>query len=371
MRIGVPREIKTLEGRVALIPAAAGELVRHGHELYLQHSAGEASGYADSDYERVGVRILGDAKALYEAAELLIKVKEPLPAEYGFLRRDHLLFCFLHLAAIPELAEVLVDKGLTAIGWETIEEHGRLPLLQPMSIVAGKLAVQLGSNLLYRPNGGRGLMLGGMPTTERGKVVVLGAGNVGSSAAAVAAALGAEVVVFGKKQERMEAVHALGANVTALPSFPSLLEEHVLQADLVVGGVLVPGSRAPILVSEDMVRAMRPGSVIVDVAVDQGGCVETTRPTLWDDPTYRCHEVVHFAVTNMPGAVPRTSSQALSTSIVPYALRLASDGGLDDPAIAAGINVRAGRIVHPAVGKALEKADRGRSRRGAAREGRR
>ena len=353
MRIGIPREIKTLEGRVAMIPAAAGEIVRQGHDLYLERSAGEASGYGDSDYERLGVRILADAEAVYEAAELLIKVKEPLPAEYPFLRRDHILFCFLHLAAIPELADVLLEKGLTAIAWETVEEKGRLPLLQPMSTVAGKLAVQLGANLLYRPNQGRGLMLGGMPTTERGRVVVLGAGTVGSSAAAVAAALGAEVVVFGKDLERMEAAHRLGANVTALPSFASLLEEHIPRADLVVGAVLVPGGRAPILVDEDMVRAMRPGSVIVDVAVDQGGCVETTRPTLWDAPTYLCHEVVHFAVTNMPGAVPRTASQALSTSLTPFVLRLAKEGGIDDPALARGINIRSGRIVHPAVLQAL------------------
>jgi alanine dehydrogenase len=353
MRIGVPKEIKTLEGRVALVPAAAGELVIHGHEVFVEHLAGEASGYADAEYERQGVQIANGAKALYETAELIIKVKEPLPTEYPLLREDHILFCYLHLAALPELAEVLIAKGLTAIAWETVEENGRLPLLQPMSAVAGKLAVQIGTNLLYRPNQGRGLLLGGLPTTERGHVVVLGAGTVGSNAAQVAAALGAQVTVFGKNQERMEAAHRLGANVTSLPSFASLLEEYVADADLVVGGVLVPGARAPILVSEDMVRSMRPGSVIVDVAVDQGGCVETIRPTLWDDPTYRVHEVTHFGVTNMPGAVPRTSAQALSTSLIPYVLRLIGPGGIDDPAIAKGINIRHREIVHPAVREAL------------------
>ncbi len=353
MRIGIPKEIKTLEGRVALVPDAAGEVIRHGHEVFVQHTAGEASGYPDAEYERLGVQIADDAQALYEAAELVIKVKEPLPDEYSLLREDHVLFCYLHLAALPDLADVLIRKGLTAIAWETVEEDGLLPLLQPMSAVAGRLAVQVGSNLLYRPHQGRGVMLGGMPTTERGNVVVLGAGTVGSNAAQVAAALGAQVTVFGINRERLNAVHNLGPNVTSLPSFASLLQQHVVNADLLVGGVLVPGARAPILVSEDMVRSMRPGSVIVDVAVDQGGCVETTRPTQWDAPTYRVHDVNHFAVTNMPGAVPRTSAQALSTSLVPYVLRLARPGGMNDPAIQAGINVRNGDIVHPAVRDAL------------------
>ncbi len=353
MRIGVPKEIKTLEGRVALIPAAAGELVRHGHEVYVEQGAGQPSGYADEDYTRVGVTLAADASSLYEKAQLVVKVKEPLPPEYPHLREDHLLFCYLHLAALPDLATELCNIGLTAIAWETVEENGSLPLLQPMSEVAGKLAVQLASNLLFRPNGGQGLMLGGMPTTERGQVVVLGAGTVGTAAASVAAALGAQVTVFGVRRERLDAMYRLGPNVTALPSFAHLLERHVVAADVVVGGVLVPGGRTPILVSEDMVREMKPGSVIVDVAVDQGGCVETIRPTLWDDPTYTQHDVVHFGVTNMPGAVPRTSAQALSTSLVPYILRLAGPGGLDDPAIRSGINVRSGDIVHPAVRAAL------------------
>lgn len=357
MRIGVPREIKTLEGRVALIPAAAGELVRRGHEVFVEQGAGVASGYADDEYEAVGVRLQPDAAALYAAAQLLVKVKEPLPAEYPLLRADHLLFCYLHLAAIPELAEALCRIGLTAVAWETVEEegrpHNRLPLLEPMSEVAGKLAVQLASNLLYRPNGGRGLMLGGMATTERGQVVVLGAGTVGAAATSVAAALGAQVTVFDVERSRLQAMHGLGPNVTALPSFARLVERHVVGADVLVGGVLVPGGRTPMLVSEALVARMKPGSVIVDVAVDQGGCVETIRPTLWDAPTYEVHGVVHFGVTNMPGAVPRTSAQALSTSLVPYLLRLAAPKGLEDPAIRSGINVRGGAVVHPAVREAL------------------
>ncbi|MEQ8860408.1 MAG: alanine dehydrogenase [Pseudomonadales bacterium] len=353
MKIGIPKEIKILEGRVALIPAAAGELVRHGHEVFVETGAGDASGYDDDDYSAGGVAIVDDAAGLYGAAQMIVKVKEPLPSEYPLLRSDHLLFCYLHLAALPELAETLCRIGLTAVAWETVEEAGKLPLLQPMSEVAGKLAVQLASNLLYRPNQGRGLMLGGMPTTERGHVVVLGAGTVGTAATRVAAALGAEVTVFGINRDRLAAVHQLGDNVTTLPSYQALIDERVSTADVVVGGVLVPGGRTPTLVSEQTVSRMRPGSVIVDVAVDQGGCIETIRPTLWDAPTYLAHEVIHFGVTNMPGAVPRTSAQALSMAVVPYVLRLATAEGLKDPALAAGINVREGELVHSAVRASL------------------
>ena len=356
MRIGVPREIKTLEGRVGLIPAAAGAIASHGHQVLVERGAGAASGYEDDDYRRLGAHVVEDAEALYGGAELLVKVKEPLPQEYPLLRPDHVLFCYLHLAAIPELAHFLCERGLTAVGWETVADGGRLPLLEPMSVVAGKLAVQLASNLLYHPNHGRGLMLGGMAASERGRVVVLGAGTVGGNAAGLAGAFGAEVTVFARRPEQLEAMHRLAANVTALSAFPSLLSSHVASADVVIGGVLVPGGRAPVLVGEELVREMRPGSVIVDVSVDQGGCVETTRPTLWDDPTYRVHDVIHFAVTNMPGAVPRTASQTLSTALVPYVLRLAEPQGLADPVLAGGINVHGGVIVHPAVRAALETA---------------
>ncbi len=354
MRIGIPKEIKTLEGRVALIPAAAAVITAGGHQVLVERGAGLASGYQDDDYRRLGVEVVDDAETLYGRAELVVKVKEPLPQEYPLLRPDHVLFCYLHLAALPELAQFLCERGLTALAWETVAEDGRLPLLEPMSEVAGKLAVQLASNLLYRPNQGRGLMLGGMGAAERGRVVVLGAGTVGGHAARLAAALGAEVIVFARRPAQLDAMHALGPNVTALPSFPALLSTHVTAADAVIGGVLVPGGRAPVLVGEDLVRAMRPGSVIVDVSVDQGGCVATTHPTLWDDPTYTVHDVVHFAVTNMPGAVPRTASQALATALVPYVLRLAAADGLSDPVLAAGVNVRDGAIVHGAVRAALE-----------------
>ena len=330
MRIGIPTEIKTLEGRVAMIPAAAGELVAHGHEVFVQQGAGSLSGYADADYAAIGATLVAGAKALYEAAELVIKVKEPVEPEFELLRSDHTLFCYLHLAALPELTAVLQGKGLTAVAWETVAEGGRLPLLAPMSDVAGRLAVQVASQLLQHLHGGSGVLLGGLPAADRAHVVILGSGSVGANAAVVASALGARVTVFSRRRESLERMHAMAPNVTALPSFAALLEQHVPTADVLVGATLIPGGRTPILVSKTLVERMRPGSVIVDVSIDQGGCVETSRPTTWADPTYVLHDVVHFGVTNMPGAVPRTSSQALSTSVLPYALRLAAPDGLEE-----------------------------------------
>jgi alanine dehydrogenase len=354
MRIGIPKEIKTLEGRIALIPPAAAELVRAGHELLVEAGAGEASGYPDALYTDAGVRIVPDAAALYGEATLVVKVKEPIEAEYGLLRADHIVFSYLHLAAVPELATVLCDKGLTAVAFETVEDRGQLPLLAPMSDIAGRLSVQIGATLLHRPNGGRGLLLGGMPAGERGHVVVLGAGSAGGNAVAVASELGARVTVFARSRSSLARMHAVGPNVTALPSFGPLVEAAVKDADLLVGAVLITGARAPKLVSEALVKAMKPGAAIVDIAVDQGGCIATTRPTTYAEPTYIEHGVVHFAVTNMPGAVPRTASQALSASLLPYVLKLAAEGGLSDPALQTGINVQAGKIVHPAVKQALQ-----------------
>lgn len=353
MRIGIPKEIKTNEGRVALIPPAARELVEHGHEVYLQAGSGIASGYPDLDYSNVGVRVVEDAVTLYAEAQMILKVKEPVAAEYGLLRDDHILFSFLHLAANAELALVLRDKRLTAVAFETVEEHGQLPILAPMSEIAGRLAVQIGTTLLHTPQGGRGVLLGGLPSAERGHVVVLGAGNVGHNAAMVAAALGAQVTVFAPNREARARTHALAPNVTALPVYHSLIADAVYDADLLIGAVLVPGARAPKLVSADMVAQMKPGSVIVDVSVDQGGCVETIRPTDYDNPAYVHEGVVHCGITNLPGAVPRTSSQTLSSTLVPYALRLAAEGGLSDPVMRKAINVENGKIVHPAVAEAL------------------
>ena len=353
MRIGIPREIKVREGRVALIPAAAGELVRHGHEVFIEAGAGRLSGYDDADYAAVGVEVVADAATLYQRAQMIVKVKEPQPEELERLRPDHLLFSFLHLAAAPELTRALQAIGLTAVAFETVAEaDGRLPLLAPMSDIAGRIAVQEGAVLLHHYRGGRGLLLGGLPAVERGRVVILGAGNAGGNAAAVAAALGAEVTVLERRRERMAAMRALGPNVTALYPFADAVAEAVRAADLLIGAVLVPGRRAPHLVSADMVRAMRPGAVVVDISVDQGGCIETTRPTDWERPTFVWEGVVHFGVTNMPGAVPRSASQALSAALVPYVLRLARPGWEQDPALAAGINVRGGEVVHPALREA-------------------
>ena len=349
MRIGIPREIKIHEGRVALTPPAAGELANHGHEVWLQSGAGVASGYADADYAALGVKILPEAAAVYERAELVLKVKEPIASEYRLLRGDHILFSYLHLAAMPELMNVLRERGLTAVAFETVEEQGQLPLLAPMSDIAGRLSVQIGATLLHGYRGGRGILLGGLPATEHGHVVVLGAGVAGGNAAAVAAALGANVTVLARSRDSLERMQRIGPNVTALPSYAETVEQAVLAADLLVGAVLIPGAKTPRLVSRHLVSRMQPGSVIVDISVDQGGCIETTRPTDYDNPTYMVDGIVHFAVTNMPGAVPRTASQALSTALLPYVLKLAARDGLHDPAIAAGINVRDGRVVHPAL----------------------
>lgn len=350
MRIGVPKEIKPLEGRVGLIPAACADLVRAGHTVSLETGAGLKSGYPDSSYAALGVNVVPDAERLYEAAELIVKVKEPVEGDLRWLRADHLLFCYLHLAASRELTERLRAIGLTAVAFETVEVDGTLPLLAPMSDIAGRLSIQIGANLLQQPQGGKGLLLGGLPGVERGRVTVLGAGQAGGNAVAMAADMGAEVTVFDRKRDRLEAMRALGPNVTALYPYADAIDQAVRAADVLVGAVLIPGARATHLVTHDQVRGMAPGSVIIDISVDQGGCIETTRPTTYAAPTYVVEGVVHFCVTNMPGAVPRSASQALSAAILPYAMRLA--GGphwRSDPALTAGLNLARGAIEHPAV----------------------
>jgi len=353
MRIGIPRETKPFEGRVALVPEAAGELVRAGNEVYLQTGAGELSGYPNSAYSAHGIQILPDAVALYGRAQLIVKVKEPIAPEYDLLRPEHVLFSYLHLAAVPELARVLINKGLTALAFETVEVKGSLPLLAPMSEIAGRLAVQIGAHLLHAPMGGRGILLGGLPGAERGRVVVLGAGEAGGAAVAAAAALGTEVTVFARSRASLARMCQLGPNVTALHSYFGAIAAAVEQADLLVGAALITGARAPQLVTRAMVSKMRPGAVIVDISVDQGGCIETIRPTDYKNPTYVEEGVVHFGVTNMPGAVPRTASQALSGAIAPYVARLTQPGWEQDPALRTGINVQDGKLMHPAVAAAL------------------
>lgn len=350
MRIGVPCETKTLEGRVALIPAACGDLVRSGHAVFVESGAGEKSGFSDDDFEAVGVSILPDAAALYEKAELVVKVKEPIEGDLQHLRADHLLFCYLHLAAEPKLTERLLEIGLTGVAFETVEEaDGSLPLLAPMSNIAGRIGVQVGTHLLHQPQGGRGILLGGLPSANRGHVVVLGAGAAGGNSARLAAAAGARVTVFDKRQDRLAEMMAIGPNVTALYPYVETVGEFVAGADMVIGAVLVTGARAPHVVTREMIATMENGSVVVDISVDQGGCFETTRPTTYADPTYKVDGVTHFAVTNMPGAVPRTSSQALCAAILPYVQQMARSDWEQRPSLAKGVNVRGGEIVHPAL----------------------
>ena len=350
MRIGIPSETKTLEGRVALVPAAAADLVRRGHEVFIQAGAGEKSGFADEAYIREGVTVVPDAAAVYEKGELIVKVKEPIAGDLALLKKHHLLFCYLHLAAEPELTKSLLDIGLTGVAFESVEENGGLPLLLPMSVIAGRIATQIGTTLLHRPQGGKGKLLGGMASTSRGKVVVLGGGAAGKAAASLAAAAGARVVVFDKRQDRLAEMMDLGANVTALYAYESSVAEEVRDADLVVGAVLIPSAKAPRVVTEDMVKTMEKGSVLVDISIDQGGCFETSRPTTWKEPTYDVHGVTHFCVTNMPGAVPQTSSLAISAAILPYVQRLAGGNEWRQFApLAAGINVDGGKLVHPAL----------------------
>ena len=350
MRIGIPSETKTLEGRIALVPAACGDLVRAGHEVFIQSGAGAKSGFADADFEAVGVGILPDAAALYGEAELVVKVKEPIAGDLDHLRRDHLLFCYLHLAAEPELTRRLLEIGLTGVAFETVEEaDGTLPLLAPMSNIAGRIGIQVATHLLHQPQGGRGILLGGLPAANRGHVVVLGAGAAGGNSARLAAAIGARVTVFDKRQDRLAEMMAIGPNVTALYPYAETVGELVAGADMVVGAVLVTGARAPHVVTREMVSSMLDGSVIVDISVDQGGCFETTRPTTYADPTYTVDGVTHFAVTNMPGAVPRTSSQALSAAILPYVQQMARSDWQQRPSLSKGVNVRDGEIAHPAL----------------------
>jgi len=350
MRIGIPKEIKTLEGRVALVPEAVADLIQAGHELHIESGAGLLSGFSDDNYTQIGATIEPDAENLYGSCEMIVKVKEPIAGDLRYLREDHLLFCYLHLAAEPELTASLLDIGLTAVAFETVElADGSLPLLAPMSIIAGKIATQVGTHLLHRPAGGKGVLLGGLAATERGNVVVLGGGAAGGSAAALASANGANVVVFDKRPDRLSQMMAIGSNVTALYPYQQLVADTVAKADLVVGAVLVTGARAPHVVTEDMIKMMEPGSVVADISIDQGGCIATSRATTWNDPTFEKHGVVHFSVTNMPGAVPRTATYAISAAILPYVQRLATAEWYQVEALQKGVNVKAGQAIHPAL----------------------
>lgn len=350
MRIGIPREIKTLEGRVGLVPSACLTLLGDGHEVFIEHDAGYKAGFPDADYRAIGVQVVADAPALFATAELIVKVKEPQASELALLGPQHLLFGYLHLAGDVDLARQLADTGCTAIAFETVRDgSGGLPLLAPMSHIAGRLAVLHGGSFLLAPNGGRGVLLGGYADGEQGRVTVIGGGVAGSSAVATAAALGADVTVFDIQAEKREALRALGNNVTVRDPRDSDLGAAVADSDLVIGAVLIPGARAPHVVTAAMVRAMRSGSVVVDVSIDQGGCIESIRPTSYAAPTFVWEQVIHYGVTNMPGAVPHTASLALSAAITASVQELAAGAWDDGGTLTRAVNVRNGKVVHPQV----------------------
>ncbi len=353
MVIGVPREVRDFEGRIALTPDAVAALAEAGNRVLIEQGAGSLSGFSDRQYQQAGAEIMPDAVALYGEARLIVKVKEPQRSELPLLRSDHLLFCYLHLAADLKLMEVLCQIGLTAIAFETVEVDGHLPLLTPMSVIAGKLSVQIGTRLLHQPEQGKGVLLGGLEGVDPGHVVVMGGGAAGTAAISVAAGLGARVTVLERSEERIRQLQSEFPGVTGLLSTPEQIATQVIAADLLVGAVLVKGDRAPKLVSREMVEAMEPGSVVVDISVDQGGCIETIHPTNYQNPTYQVGGVTHFAVTNMPGAVPKTSSQALSAAILPWVSRLARNEWECDSALLGGINVQGGEVSYSALRELL------------------
>jgi alanine dehydrogenase len=359
VRIGVPKEIKTHEYRVGLTPAGAREIIHHGHQVIVEHNAGAGIGYDDDDYRAAGASLAESAKALFQAADLIVKVKEPQPAEIAMLRPRQILFTYLHLAADKAQTQGLLASGATCIAYETVTDRaGTLPLLAPMSEVAGRMAVQVGAHCLEREQGGAGILLGGVPGVPPAKVVVLGGGVAGTNAARMAVGLEASVTIIDKSLPRLKELDLqFGPRATTLFATAASIEQTVLAADLVIGAVLVPGAAAPKLVTRPMVSRMRPGSVLVDIAIDQGGCFETSRPTTHSDPTYLVDGVVHYCVTNMPGAVARTSTHALTNATLPFVLALAGKGWrqamLDDPHLAEGLNIHDGQVTHAAVAQAL------------------
>ena len=353
MEIGVPKEIKDQEFRVGLTPSSVGVLTKYNHSVYIETGAGIGSGFSDRDYEQAGATIVKDAPSVWQQ-ELVVKVKEPLKSEYQYIKPQQLLFTYLHLAADKVLTECLIKSGVSAIAYETVELiDGKLPLLTPMSIIAGRLSVQFGARYLEKQQGGKGVLLGGIPGVRPGSVVILGGGVVGTEAAKIAVGMGARVQIIDINVERLAYLEDLfGSRVELLYSSPYEIEKAVIDADLLIGAVLVVGKKAPVLVNRDLVKAMSTGSVIIDVAVDQGGCIETLRPTSHTNPIYVEEGVVHFGVPNMPGAVPWTSTQALNNSTLPYVLKLANNGlnALEKDAILAkGLNVKNHQLVHPAV----------------------
>ena len=357
MKIGVPSEVKVDEYRVAMTPAGVRELAEHGHEVVVQAGAGVGSGIADADYAAQGAEILPDAPAVFAAAETIVKVKEPQPPEVAMLESRHTLFTYLHLAPDAALTQGLLDSGATCIAYETITDHaGRLPLLAPMSEVAGRLATQAGAFMLGRPAGGSGVLLGGVPGVSAGKVLVIGGGIVGANAARMAVGLGADVTILDRSIDRLRELDGIFAGTVNTGYATALeIEARLAEADLVVGAVLVKGAKAPHVVSREQLSLMKPRSVLVDVSIDQGGCFETSHPTTHTDPVYEVDGISHYCVANMPGAVPITSTRALTNATLPYVVRLADAGAATalaaDPGFLAGLSVHAGRLTDEAVAK--------------------
>jgi alanine dehydrogenase len=358
MRIGVPSEVKDNEYRVAITPAGVRELALSGHEVLIQKGAGEGSSIPDDAYERAGAKVTPDAEAVFGEAEMVLKVKEPIDQELPLLRENLVLFTYLHLAASEPLTRALVDSRITAVAYETVETlGGSLPLLAPMSEIAGRMAPQVGATLLEREHGGRGVLLGGVSGVAPARVVIIGAGMAGMNAAWIAQGMEAEVVIFDKNIDKLREVDRIHKRrILTLASNRLSVEEAVLEADLVIGAVLVAGARAPTVVAEETVREMKPGAVVVDISIDQGGCLETSKMTTHSDPTYVVHDVVHYCVGNMPGAVPHTSTYALTNATLPYVVALADRGvgpaAVEDAALAKGINVYEGTLVYPPVAEA-------------------
>ncbi len=366
MRVGVVTELKNHEDRVALTPAGVATLVADGHEVIVEAGAGMGSHFGDDEYRASGARLYETSTDVWQDADLLVKVKEPVAAEYDRMREGQVLFTYLHLAADRAVTEAILDSGTTAIAYETVESPGGgLPLLAPMSEVAGRLATQVGAYHLMAPAGGRGVLLGGVPGVAPAEVVVLGGGVSGTQAATIALGMGARVTVLDLSLPRLRQLdEQFGGRLTTLASNPQVVEECLLGADLVIGAVLVPGAKAPTLVSNDLVARLRPGTVLVDISIDQGGCFEDSRPTTHDDPTFPVHDTVFYCVANMPGSVPRSSTLALTNATLPYVQRLARDGWRaalgSDPGFGAGLNAHSGELLQAAVGEALglESADR-------------
>lgn len=359
MQIGVPKESKNNEYRVGMVPASVRELTHHGHRVFVETNAGAGIGCCDEEYKAAGAHILDSAEAIFGESELIVKVKEPQATERSMLQEEQVLFTYLHLAPDPDQADDLIESGATCIAYETVTDtQGRLPLLAPMSEVAGRMSIQAGAQALERSNQGRGILLGGVPGVEPANVVILGGGTVGTNASQMAVGLGAQVTVIDSNLDVLRRLDAqFGPMLTTVHANADAIERHVVEADLVIGGVLVPGDAAPKLISSEHIAAMKSGAAVVDVAIDQGGCIETSSPTTHDFPTYVIDNVVHYCVTNMPGAVPRTSAFALNNATLPYIIELAGKGYkralADNPHLRNGLNIHKGQVTYKEVAKAL------------------